>query len=323
MKRYPSFIKYYVFLLISLVFFTLTLSFPSYCQDTPALTIAIIQPRNIGAYQEAVEGFLQHLRKYFKQGFNAVVYENTEGLYHTIDQNKKKLQRPGIDLILTVGTEATSDVSHKINDIPIVFAMVLNPTAILKHRHDIVGASLNIPIEFYLRMIKEALPAVKTIGIIYDPTKNADFVEKSVRVAEAFELQIRSFPVKSQKNIPTALKQVNKEADALWGIVDNTVYTSQTAGFIIRDTVKGKMPFIGLSPLYVKAGALCSLGFENKDIGRQAAELAQQILAGTPVAELHTTIPEKINLAINLYTAKIIGVEIPQKILEKATIVYE
>jgi putative ABC transport system substrate-binding protein len=111
--------------------------------------------------------------------------------------------------------------------------------------------------------------------------------------------------------------------DVLWGIVDQTVYTSNTAKFIIRYTVEKHLPFVGLSPSYVKAGALCSLVFDSHDIGRQAAELAVRILSGTPAAVLRTTTPENIQLALNLRTADIIGVTIPQEVREHALIVYE
>jgi putative ABC transport system substrate-binding protein len=299
--------------------FFLHFSSPVYSQQDP-LTIAIIQPRDINAYHEAVEGFLQHLGRHFKHDFNTIIYENPEGLYTTLKQEKNN---SSIDLILTVGTEATNEVSQNISDIPIVFTMVFDPEKILNQRNDLVGASVNIPAEHQLNMIKEILPAAEEVGIIYDPNRNASFVESSTIVAKKFDLRIKPFPVKSQKDIPEALKRLSKNADVLWGIVDETVYTSRTTESIIKYTVKERLPFIGNSEPYVKAGALCALVFDNRNIGQQAAELAKQILSGTPASELQTTTPEKIQLAVNLRTADIIGVNIPRKIREQAPIIYE
>jgi putative ABC transport system substrate-binding protein len=310
---------------------------PAYSQQEPP-TIAIIQPYDIKAYQEAVEGFLKHLGRRLKQDFNTIIYESPQGLYTTLSQEENSLTQStdephfkngvhlnsNIDLILTVGTEATSEISRKISDIPIVFTMVLDPDNILTHRNDIVGASVDIPPETQLRMIKEVLPTVKKVGVIYDPNRNAGFMRDSVALAKKLGLQIKSFPVKSQKDIPKALQQVSKDADVLWGIVDDTVYNSQTAKFIIQDTVKKyRIPFIGISASYVKAGALYALVFDNRDIGRQSAELANRILGATPVAELQSTTPEKIRLALNLRTAELIGIEIPEKIIKKASTIYE
>ena len=315
-------ITYYVLLIFHVSLFTFHVSLPAQAQQSP-LTIAIVQPHDVSAYNEAVEGFLTQLGRSLKHDFNTVVYETPQGLYATLEKEKNPAKPSGIDLILTVGTEATAAVSRKITDIPIVFTMVLNPESILTPRPDIVGASLNIPVELQFNMIKEILPTAENVGIIYDPARNAGFVEKIAAFAEKFHLQIKSFPVTSQKDIPKALEQLDEEADVLWGIVDNTVYTSQTAKFVIRDTVEKHIPFIGISASYVKAGALCALVFDNQDIGRQAAELARQILSGTPASELQTTTPEKIAIAINLRTAEIIGVTIPKNILEQAPIMYE
>jgi putative ABC transport system substrate-binding protein len=201
--------------------------------------------------------------------------------------------------------------------------MVLDPDNVVKHRTNIVGASLNIPVEVQLRLIKEVLPTVKTVGVIYDPDKNSAYMSRLQAAATQFSFSIKGFPVSSQKAIPAALDQVKEHADALLGIIDNTVYTSRTTEFIIRYTVQKYLPFIGLSLSYVKAGALCSLVFDNYDIGRQTAQLAEKILAGVPPAALETTTPEKLDIAINLRTANIIGVTIPKHIQQNAAIVYE
>ena len=286
-------------------------------------TIAIVHSHSVAAYHEAILGFLHELRRNFVPRFNTLIYDNLEGFYEKLQQNKKQQGQAGVDLIVTIGTHATLDISYNIHDIPIVFSMVLDPERILEQHENIVGASLNIPAELQLKMIKEVLPNVEKIGVIYDPTRNADTVNHITELASKFRLRIKSFPVTSQKDIPKALSKVQSETDALLGIVDNTVYTSRTTQFIIRYTVKKQLPFIGISPSYVKAGALCALVFDSKDIGRQSAQLAERILSGIPVSELQNTIPEKIHIALNLRTADIIGVNIPKKIQERASIVYE
>lgn len=295
---------------------------PGFCQNTEKeLTIAIVQPHNVNAYQEAVEGFLATLRKSFSQPLNIVIYENPDGLYKTLQ--KPLHPSTDVDLIVTVGTSASAEVASAITNIPIVFSMVLDPESVIKQHANSVGASLNIPVEFQLRLIKEVLPAVKTVGVIYDPDKNSAYIHRLQAAASQFHLRIKGFPVASQKEIPAALDQVQEQTDALLGIVDNTVYTSRTTEFIIRFTVQNYVPFIGLSLSYVKAGALCSLVFDNYAIGRQTARLAEKILAGTPPAALETTVPEKLAIALNLRTANIIGVTIPKHIQQNAAIVYE
>lgn len=287
------------------------------------VTIAIVQPQNVHAYQEAVNGFLTVLRANFSSPVNIIVYDSPEGLYKTLKPSSDSAEQAEIDLIVAIGTNAASEISKTIQHIPIVFSMVLDPETVIQHRRDMVGASLNIPVELQLKFIKEILPAAQTVGVIYDPNRNAEYVQRLHTVAAPFRLEIKTFPVISQKDIPQALNSVRAQTDVLLGIVDHTVYTSRTTEFIIRFTVQEQLPFIGLSLSYVKAGALCSLVFDNYDIGRQTAELAQKILAGVLPAALQITTPEKLDIALNLRTAKIIGVSIPKQIQRNAAIVYE
>ena len=283
--------------------------------------IAIIQPHNIKAHNEAVEGFLKYLGRHLKQDFRTSIYESPQGLYSVLNKDKS-LQ---IDLILTVGAEATAEVSQTIFDIPIVFTMVLDPDKILQQRPDIGGASINIPLDYQLNLIKAMLPNAKTVGVIYDPVRNADFVANSIEVAKRLGLQIQAFPVNSQKEVPEALDDVIEKTDVLWGIADYTVYNSRTTESILRNTLKARLPFIGSSELYVKAGALCSLAFSNEEIGRQAAELAIRRLSSESrlLKTPESTTPANIQLVINLQTAEIIGVDIPKNLREQASIVYE
>ncbi len=292
-------------------------------QDVSPFTIAIVQPRGVEAYQEAVEGFLHGLRRRVSQRFYTVIYESPERLYSTLKQKSLSQTPSDIRLIVTIGTKATSEVARQIDDIPILFSMVLNPERVLPDRSNIVGASLNISFSLQLEMISKVLPTARTVGIIYDPAQQGDFLIEQLSQHEQFGLRIKPFPVISPKEIPAALSQVGKEADVLLGIVDSTVYTPRATASIIRYTIKHELPFVGISASYVKAGALCALLFHSRDIGLQTAQLAEKILTGTPPAQLQNTVPEKIQLSLNLRTAALLNVTIPKQIQEKAAILYE
>ena len=288
-----------------------------------ALVIAIVQPQQVTAYQEAVQGFLEYLRRHFSQRFTAIIYEKPEKLYEALEKKDPNGKAPPIQLIVTVGTTATADVLSKVHDIPVLFSMVLDPESILQNKTDVVGASLDIPLTLQLELISRVLPRAETVGLLYDPEKNERTIQEYLVQAEQHKLSLKAFPVNSAKELPGALSKVRKETDALLGIVDSSVYSSRTTEFIIRYTIKNQLPFIGISPSYVRAGALCSLVFDSRDVGRQTAQLALKILNGTSVSELKITVPEKIHFALNLKTADIIDVYIPRKIQDQASIVYE
>lgn len=284
------------------------------------LTIAIIQPYDLKEYHEAVEGFVEELRTRLRQEFTPVVYESAQDLVNA----RRTLKGPPVNLILSVGTEATAEVAHTIFDIPVVFTMVLEPETILSERPDLAGVSISIPVDIQFSMLQQILPATKRIGILYDPALNTGFVQESIPAAERLGLSIHAVPVTSPKDISNALKTLSRQADVLWGITDSTVYTSQTARFIIQDTVmKYKIPFIGPSESYVKAGALYALFIKAKDIGRQSANLAGQILTDPTGTQRRMVKPETVRLSLNLRTANLIGVKIPEHVVNRAEVIYE
>lgn len=323
MKRYPRYIFWGILAIVALLYWGQPCFSAPLESSADSFVIAIVQPQQVEAYQEAVQGLLEHLRRHLRQRFTAIIYEQPEKLYEALEKKDSKGKTPPIQLIVTVGTTATADVIGKVHDIPVLFSMVLDPENILQGRRDVVGASLNIPFTLQLELISTILPRVKTVGLLFDPEKNDRMIQRYLVQAAEARLHLKVFPVTSAKELPDALSEVRKETDALLGIVDSSVYSSRTTEFIIRYTLKKQLPFIGISPSYVKAGALCSLVFDSRDVGRQTAQLALEILGGTPIEELEISLPEKIRFALNLKTADMIGVYIPRKIQDKAAIVYE
>ena len=77
---------------------------------------------------------------------------------------------------------------------------------------------------------------------------------------------------------------------------------------------------MGLSPAFVKAGALLALSVDYKDVGVQCGELAAQVLAGQPPPSLPITVPRRVTLYLNLNVAKTISVKIPHRTMEGAVV---
>jgi putative ABC transport system substrate-binding protein len=77
---------------------------------------------------------------------------------------------------------------------------------------------------------------------------------------------------------------------------------------------------MGLSPEFVKLGALLALSVDYKDIGLQCGEQAAQVLQGSAPASLPITVPRKVTLHINLNVARVIGLRVPASALEKAVV---
>lgn len=236
-----------------------------------------------------------------------------------------KAQRPA--LIVTVGSAATSLVQAHVQDIPVVFCMVLNPVAsgFVQSRqasgNNLTVASLDIPARLQFETLKALLPHVKKVGVLYNPRETAAIVEPAMQAAAALGLGLIAMPVTAAEQIPTTMSELERQIDALWSVADSTVFESdRSVEFLLRRTLQSRIPFMGLSPAFVKAGALIALSADYRDVGRQCGEEAAQVLAGRAPASLPITTPRKVTPYVNLNVARAIGVEIPTSSMVEAVI---
>jgi len=110
--------------------------------------------------------------------------------------------------------------------------------------------------------------------------------------------------VTSPAELPGALDSLANQAEVLWGISDNVVVTQQTARSLLLFSFRNRIPFIGLSAAWVKAGAFYALDRDYRDIGRQCAEMALKILAGSDAGTLDPVPPRQTGFSLNLKTAE-------------------
>ena len=167
------------------------------------------------------------------------------------------------------------------------------------------------------------LPESKTVGVLYNPKENQQRVEAAIRVALQHGFKLIARPVDTPQDLPSALDSLSRQVDVLWSVTDAIVISPQTAQPILLFSFRNRIPLVGLSSTWVKAGALYSLDWDYGDIGRQAGELVQRILRGTKPADLPPASPRKLTYAINLKSAQQLGVDMPRNLVRGARQVFE
>jgi putative ABC transport system substrate-binding protein len=236
-------------------------------------------------------------------------------------------ERPPV-LVLTMGSTATSLARAQVKDVPIVFCMVLNPLAsglvqsMQSSGNNLTGASLDIPAKLQFEALRSALPSAKRVGVLYNPKETEKVVAPAVRAAAALGIELVTLPVASAEEVQETVDALpRKKIDALWAVADSTVFSSsRSAEFLLRRTLDAKIPVMGLSPAFVKAGALLALSADYKDVGQQCGEQAAQVLAGQAPSSLPITVPRKVTLYVNVNVARSIGTTIPERVLDSAVL---
>jgi putative ABC transport system substrate-binding protein len=231
-------------------------------------------------------------------------------------------------LLLVLGTEAAVFAQKNMSDIPAVFAMVVNPResgivdAQGKTPQHMAGVSLDVPIERQFAMIKEILPQVKTVGMIYDAESKEWVREQAQAAANRLDLQLKSVGLKPPYDAVRVLTEDMKGVDLLWASIDPKIYNANSAKEVLLSTMRMKLPFMAFSSKYVKAGALVALECDYAGIGKQAADIASSIFRGEDPAAVGVQTPLDIAFDINIRTAQLIRVRFADELVKRARQVY-
>jgi len=225
------------------------------------------------------------------------------------------------DLIMTVGSAATESALAGSSTEPIVFSMVLYPeeSGLLRaHRQRLTGASLDIPPDVQFTYVRRLLPAVRRVGVLFDPAETGAVIEGARGAASKHGLTLVEKAVDEGDDVVAALRNLMARVDVVWTVADGRVLTPQTTPALILASLRQRMPLIGLSVAHVRAGALAALYCDYEDVGDQAATLALRVLKGESPANLPVTHPRRIGLALNLLTAEHLGLDVPPDVASEA-----
>lgn len=232
-----------------------------------------------------------------------------------------QLKTEAPDAIFVLGSVALQAVSEEIHDIPIIFGLVVkNGRQTLPD--NVTGVYLDYPPETQFYWLRRLLPKTKNIAVIYNPRQNSAFIATAKHDARQFGFRLQPFAITSPKQLPAALEGVANSADLFWGINDQLVVTPQTAKSLLLFSFRNKIPFIGLSDAWVKAGALFALDRDYIDLGRQCAVLTEKVLSGTGVQQLPPESPRRVTYMLNRHTAEQMKLELSTDMIEGAAKIY-
>jgi putative ABC transport system substrate-binding protein len=172
-----------------------------------------------------------------------------------------------------------------------------------------------------LELLKEAVPKLSRVAVLYDPALPQSLHEVKELLpadARALKLTIQLWEIRAVDDFEKVFAALNKQRpDGLY---------LPAAGRLMRpnrkriagSALKSRLPSVSASEEFVDAGGLMSYAADDADSYRRVAYFVDKILKGAKPADLPVEQPTKFELAINLKTAKQIGVNIPQSLLYRA-----
>ena len=260
--------------------------------------IISVQSIDIKPYNDAYEGFS-----------SICSCEPEQLIMSELHRNKliREISFQDPDLILAIGITALNKIKE-IKDIPIVYVMVLDPGPVIAGSTNITGVNIYIPPEKQLFHIQNIIPHVSSIGLVYDPSINGNFVKKAISAAKAANIGLTALEISNAKEFPALLESMKGDVDAFWMLPDRTAFTPETTEYLFLSSIENNMPVITFSDKYLEIGALISFNIDAFDMGKQAYEVSDKILKGAKINMMKKTFARKLNIEINQKTAKKFGI---------------
>jgi putative ABC transport system substrate-binding protein len=233
------------------------------------------------------------------------------------------------DMILAGGSATLAPLLQATRALPIVFVHVPDPvgagfvdslarpggnvTGFLMFEYGISGK--------WLELLKQIAPGVTRAGVIRDPAITAGIGQWGA-MAPSIELEVIPVNVRDAPEIERAITAFARSSNG------SLIVTASALAVLHRDLIvtlaaRHKLPAVYWERFFVAAGGLISYGPDVVDQYRRAAGYADRILKGEKPADLPVQAPTKYALAINLKTAKTLGLTVPDTLLARADEVIE
>jgi putative ABC transport system substrate-binding protein len=234
------------------------------------------------------------------------------------------LVKAGVDLIFTSQEAATQAAKDATKDVPIVFTLVGDPvgagivSTLAQPGGNVTGIS-SLQTELVakrLEVLKTLTPAVRRVWLIYYGVDRspAPMIGKALEAARHMKLDVVPKGVLDAGELKRVLSEVRR-GDA---ILVPEGSNPDIAVAILEQSLAQRVPAVFETALWIGYGGLVSYGPDYYAEGAQAAALVAKILQGSRPQDLPVEGAEKIDLAVNLKTADLLGITVPRKILLRA-----
>jgi putative ABC transport system substrate-binding protein len=269
----------------------------------------------------------------YVEGTNVVYQEmNAQGDPNNAITIAQSLVSSDVDAIVTITTPSGQAGVKAIREKPkpLIFVSVSDPigAGILKNVDEPTKAGYSgvynfDPVAEQMKLIVEFLPNGKKVGVIYNAgeSNSVSNVKNFKAAAAAAGWTVIEATVASSSEVQMAARTFVGKVDAVYMPQDNTVVSALEA--LIKTCQDAKLPLFVADTESVKRGAIATVGNDQTDTGLQAGEMLVRVLKGENAGDIKPEVVRKRVTIVNKGAAKIMGVEVPQAVLDRAQQVIE
>lgn len=252
----------------------------------------IVEHPSLNAIRKGILDELAH------QGFQkdknlTVTYDSAQGSIAVAAQIAQRFVSLNPDVIVAITTPSAQTMVSAVKgtDIPIVFGAVTDPlsakitTSLEKPTHNVTGTIDLPPAIQQLEMIREVLPSLQTLGILYNPGEANSMLQvvHMKKAAQAMGLKVILASATKTADVATAAKSLISKVEALLLPNDNTVVSALES---VLKAAHRRLPVFASDPDSVQKGALAALANDQYGVGRETGKIVALVLRGRPVQDI-------------------------------------
>ena len=290
------------------------------------LTSSVVHSRNVEAFRNGMQDL----------GHRDVVLEfrAAEGRTDRLPALAAELVSLPVDVIVTDGGPAAVAAKRATGTIPIVIGAAAIDLvqqgvvdSLARPGGNVTGFLISTGTELdgkRLELLREALPSLARVAVVWNPRNDAN-LQRMARLeapARALGIRIESIRAHDVQEIERALAGAGRRrVDAMMTLADAFLWSQRER--IVAVAARHRLPAMYPELDFAEVGGLMAYGLSVRENFRRAAGYVDRILRGTRPADLPVEQPAKLELAVNLKTARTLGLTIPRSVLVRAERVVE
>ncbi|MBS4761373.1 ABC transporter substrate-binding protein [Carnobacteriaceae bacterium zg-ZUI252] len=309
---------------------TMSLLLLGACQNTtpPQTTsqnqvkLGVLQLVEHPALDDIYKGIKDELQK---QGIQATYdFYNAQGDQSNLMTMSEKVVSGKPDILVGITTPATLALRNQTTQIPIVMAGITYPVdaglvdSESKPNGNVTGVSDRISIKKQLELMKQVLPNLKVVGVLYSLNEDNSVkqVEETKIAAQELGIELKLGGVVSQNDVQLTTETIAGQVDAIFVPIDNTIASAMS--IVTQVTDSKQIAVFPSASTMVKDGGLMGYGIDQYEIGVKTAKMIISVLKGEKPENTPVQLMDDAKVYINLEKAKQLNITIPENILKDA-----
>ena len=297
-----------------------------------AYRIGLLSPTSQSPSIEAIREGLRTLG--YVEGQNLVIeYRSAEGRFDRLPDFAVELVRLHVDVIVAVVTQASLAAKNATSTIPIVMMAVGDPVgaglvaSLARPGGNVTGTS-GMAVEVaskLLELLQQVAARIHRVSVLWNPANevfHGQMVKATEAAARSMGIQLQMLAARDVKEIDRAFAAMTKGRAEALVVLPDPVFVAQHSRIAVF-AARNRLPSVSGSSGYAEEGGLITYGPDFFELGRRTAAYVDRILKGAKPGDLPIEQATKFELAINLKTAKALGLTIPPSLLQRADQVIE